>query len=130
MGTHHTDALLRLPGAGSTSAPSAACSNPCSRIINANGSTRLPRDGLGWRVRTAAALLTAVLSVAPRALFLTPTPPSMLRRIVARMILFMSVVTGLMLIPFLIEFGNSPFVDAGAIPRRRFAEIMLGCCPR
>jgi hypothetical protein len=39
----------------------------------------------------------------PRAVLVTPTPAPMTRRIVARMILFMSVVSGLLLIPLLTE---------------------------
>ena len=53
--------------------------------------------------RATAAFAVAALTVAPRALIFTPTPPSTLRRVLSRMIIFVSVVSGLMMIPFLSE---------------------------
>ena len=62
-----------------------------------------PSMRLKIAMRTALAFLAATLTLAPRALLFTPTPPSTLRRIIARMILFISVVVGSMVLPFLTE---------------------------
>ena len=129
MGIQHTDALLRCVRRWFDQR---TVSNVFEPLLADHQREWLdaPLSGRPWiAVRTAAALLTAVVSVAPRALFLTPTPPSMTRRIVARMILFVSVVTGLTLIPFAIDFRASPFVDGSAFPPARFAEIMFWLLP-
>jgi hypothetical protein len=71
--------------------------------------------------RAMAAFGVAAIAVAPRALILTPTPPSMLRRAISRMIIFVSVVSGLMMIPFLSQLGE--------IPPGRLAWLLMWLLP-
>lgn len=66
--------------------------------IDASPSTR------AWiRVRGTVAFVIAVLALAPRALLLTPTPPSLTRRALSRIIIFTSVVATLLTIPVMME---------------------------
>jgi hypothetical protein len=62
-------------------------------------------------LRTAIAFIIAMLTVAPRALFLTPTPAPITRRVVSRMIIFTSVWTALTLPPFFYELWSVPSAD-------------------
>ena len=129
MGTHHTDALLRLVRRWFDERTVTGVFEPLLADHQREWlDAPLPRRS--WiAVRTVMTFATAILTLVPRAVFLTPTPPSMTRRIVARMILFVSVVTGLTLIPFAIDFRASPFVGGSVFPPARFAEIMFWLLP-
>lgn len=67
-----------------------------------------PAARLRVAMRTATAFIIALLTLTPRALFLTPTPAPITRRVIARMILFMSVVCGLMMLPFFRDLSGMP----------------------
>ena len=58
----------------------------------------------GWiRLRGVFCFVITVAALSPRALLLTPTPPVMLRRIVARLIIFLVVASIILSLPFLFE---------------------------
>lgn len=59
------------------------------------------RTWIRWR--GIIAFSAAACALTPRLVFLTPTPPAITRRIVARLIIFISVTSTLMSLPFLLE---------------------------
>lgn len=59
-------------------------------------------------VRAGVAFIASAIALSPRAFLLEQTPPSITRRVIARMIVFCSVVCGLMMIPFFTELGEMP----------------------
>ncbi len=67
-----------------------------------------PSARLRIAMRTSLTFLVAMLTVAPRALLFTPTPPAITRRIIARLIIFTSVGSGLMTLPFLTQLWEVP----------------------
>lgn len=71
-----------------------------------------PAARLRITMRTAAAFVVALLTLTPRALFLTATPAPITRRVIARMIIFISVVSALSIIPFIKDLSVVP---AGAL---------------
>lgn len=68
----------------------------------------VPAARLRITMRTATAFIAAMLTVTPRALFLTPTPASTTRRILARIIIFTSLVSALLTVPFLMDIRLPP----------------------
>lgn len=63
-----------------------------------------PASRRTWiRLRGACCFATAMAALAPRALVVTPTPPAMLRRVVARLVIFMIVWSAILSVPFLFE---------------------------
>lgn len=106
MGTHHTDTVLRFLRRWFDERTVTGVFEPLladhqREWLEAPASARL------WiAMRTAAVLLISIVRLTPRTLLLTPTPPSTTRRIIARMIIFISVVSALTVIPFLTEFNE------------------------
>ena len=103
MGTHSTDVLLQFVRRWFDERTVTNVFEPLLADHQREWLDAPPAARLWIAMRTAAVLLAAIARLAPRVLVLTPTPPSITRRIVARMILFVSVVSGLMVIPLLTE---------------------------
>lgn len=55
------------------------------------------------RMRGVVCFAIAMTALAPRALVLTPTPPAMLRRVVARLVIFLIASSAILSLPFLFE---------------------------
>jgi hypothetical protein len=55
------------------------------------------------RVRGVMCFAIAMAALSPRALLLTPTPPAMLRRVVARLVIFLMIWSTILSVPFLWE---------------------------
>jgi hypothetical protein len=55
------------------------------------------------RMRGVVCFAIAMTALAPRALVLTPTPPAMLRRVVARLVIFLIAGSAILSLPFLFE---------------------------
>ena len=106
MGTDHTNAILQFARRWFDERTVANVFEPLLADHQREWLDAPPAARLWIATRTAAVLLVSMVRLAPRTLLLTPTPPSMTRRIVARMIIFISTVSGLMVIPFLIELNE------------------------
>jgi hypothetical protein len=100
MGTHHTDALLRFVRRWFDERTVTGVFEPLLADHQREWLDAPPAARLWIAARTAAVVIVSMVKLAPRALVLTPTPPSITRRIIARMILFVSVISALMMIPF------------------------------
>src|SRR5688572_29617434 len=121
MSTDHTDALLRLVRLWFDERTVTGVFEPLLADHQREWLDAPPAARLWMAVRTAAVLIISMVKLAPRALVLTPTPPSITRRIIARMIIFVSVVTGLMMIPF--------FSELGEVPPGRLALLLMWLLP-
>lgn len=72
-------------------------------------------------IRTVAAFIVSAIALSPRAILFTPTPASITRRIIARMILFVSITSGLLMVPFLSQLRE--------IPPGRLAWLLMWLAP-
>jgi hypothetical protein len=108
MSTKHTDALLRFVRRWFDERTVTGVFEPLLADHQREWLDAPQARRLSIALRTASVLIVAMVRLAPRALALTPTPPSITRRIIARMIIFVSVVTGVMIIPFFSELGEVP----------------------
>ena len=95
MGTHSTNALLRFARRWFDQQTVANVFEPLLADHQREWLDAAPSARLRIAMRTAMTFLIAMVTLAPRALFFTPTPPSMTRRILARLIIFTSVPLGL-----------------------------------
>lgn len=103
MGTRPTDALLRFARRWFDERTVANTFEPLLADHQREW-LDAPRSSRAWMaMRTAAVFIVALLSLAPRAVLCAPVPASTTRRIVARMIIFISVVSATVTIPFLTE---------------------------
>jgi hypothetical protein len=73
------------------------------------------------RARGVICFLSAITTMAPRALVLTPTPPAILRRVVARLVIFLIVSSTILSVPFLFELRR--------VAPGRLAELLLWLLP-
>jgi hypothetical protein len=73
------------------------------------------------RARGVICFLIAITTMAPRALVLTPTPPAILRRVVARLVIFLIVSSTILSLPFLFELRR--------VAPGRLAELLLWLLP-
>ena len=121
MSTNHTDALLRFVRRWFDERTVTSVFEPLLADHQREWLDAAPSARLRIAMRTAAVLIVSIARLAPRALVLTPTPPSMTRRIIARMIIFVSVVSGLMMIPF--------FSELGEVPPGRLAWLLMWLLP-
>jgi hypothetical protein len=108
MSTIATDALLRFVRRWFDERTVASVFEPLladhqREWLDAPAASR-PRIG----VRTALAFAIALLTLLPRVVFATPTPAAITRRVIARMIIFISVASVLMALPFLTELRRVP----------------------
>ena len=121
MSTNHTDALLRFVRQWFDERTVTSVFEPLLADHQREWLDAPPASRLWIAMRTAAVLIAAMVRLAPRALLLAPTPPSITRRIIARMIIFVSVVSGLMMIPF--------FSELGEVPPGRLAWLLMWLLP-
>ena len=103
MGIRQTDALIRFARGWFDERTVANVFEPLLADHQREWLAASPAARLRIAIRTATAFIVALLWLSPRAVLFMPTPASITRRMVARMILFMSVVSGLLLIPMLTE---------------------------
>jgi hypothetical protein len=61
------------------------------------------------RARGTLAFVIAAAALAPRALLMTPAPPSITRRVISRIIIFTGIVSSLLTMPFLLDAGELTF---------------------
>ena len=81
-----------------------------------------PPGRRAWiRVRGVACFAMAMTAMAPRALLLTPTPPAIQRRVVARLVIFLIVWSAILSVPFLFELRR--------IAPGRLAVLLLWLLP-
>lgn len=106
MSTNHTDALLGFVRRWFDERTVASVFEPLLADHQREWLDAPPASRLWIAVRTSAVLIISMVKLAPRALVLTPTPPSITRRIIARMIIFVSVISALMMIPFLSQLRD------------------------
>jgi hypothetical protein len=118
MGTHHTDAVLRFARRWFDERTVAGAFEPLladhqREWLDAAPSAR-------WRIalRTAAVLMASIVRLAPR-LVLTPTPPSMMRRVLARIIIFTAAAATLLTVPIWLELREL------ALPQKAEAAFWL-----
>jgi hypothetical protein len=121
MSTNHTDALLRFVRQWFDERTVSGVFEPLLADHQREWLDAPAASRLGIAMRTAAVVLAAMVRLAPRALVLAPAPASMTRRIMARMIIFVSVVSGLMMLPF--------FTQLSAVPPGRLAWLLLWLLP-
>lgn len=106
MGTNHTDALLRFVARWFDERTVNSVFEPLLADHQREWLDAPPAARLSIVLRTVAALMVSMVRLAPRALVWTPTPPSMTRRIMARMIMFTGTMIALLIIPFLTELNQ------------------------
>jgi hypothetical protein len=121
MGTSHTDALLRFVRHWFDERTVTSVFEPLLADHQREWLDAPPASRFWIAMRTAAVLIVAMVRLAPRALLLAPTPPSITRRIIARMIIFISVASGLLMIPF--------FSELGEVPPGRLAWLLMWLLP-
>jgi hypothetical protein len=103
MSTNHTDALLRFVRRWFDERTVASVFEPLLADHQREWLDAPPAARLRIAMRTAAVLIASIIRLAPRALLLTPTPPSLTRRALSRIIVFTSVVATLLTIPIMME---------------------------
>ncbi len=103
MGTHHTHVLLRFVRHWFDDRTVTNVFEPLLADHQREWLDAPPTARLRIALRTVAVFIVALLWTTPRALLFTAVPASTTRRIVARMIIFISVVSALLIMPFLIE---------------------------
>ena len=103
MGMHHTAALLRFVRRWFDERTVTSVFEPLLADHQREWLDAPPASRLSIAMRTAAVLIAAMIRLAPRALVLTPTPPSMTRRILARIIIFTAAAATLLTVPIWLE---------------------------
>jgi hypothetical protein len=121
MGAHLTNGLLRFARQWLDERTVANVFEPLLADHQREWLDAPPAARLRVVIRTAWTFTVALFAVAPRAFLLAPTPASVTRRIIARMIVFVSVVVGVLMLPFLTELRE--------VPAGRLAFLMLLLMP-
>ena len=121
MGTHTTDALLQFVRRWFDERTVTNVFEPLLADHQREWLDAPAAGRLRIAMRTAAVFLLSIARLAPRTLLLTPMPPATTRRIIARVIIFMSVVSALMLIPL--------FTELDEIAPGRLAWLVLWLLP-
>ena len=129
MGTHHTDVLLRFVRRWFDERTVTNTFEPLLADHQREWLDAPPASRVRIAMRTATAFLIALLTMAPRALLLTPTPAPMTRRILARMIVFVIAYSSLNMIPFLTELRAMPAGRLGWLALWLLPSVALVALP-
>jgi hypothetical protein len=103
MSTNHTEALLRFVRRWFDERTVTSVFEPLLADHQREWLDAAPSARLRIAMRTAAVLIVSIARLAPRALVLTPTPPSMTRRVLARIIIFTAAAATLLTVPIWLE---------------------------
>lgn len=119
MGTHHTDRLLRFVRRWFDERTVTNVFEPLLADHQREWLDAAPAARLRIAMRTAAAFIVAMLWVTPRAVLFAPTPASMTRRILARIIIFTATVSALLTVPLLLDLREM------SLPQKAEAALWL-----
>lgn len=80
-------------------------------------------------VRGTIAFVVAALSLTPRVLFLTPSPPSMVRRVLSRIIIFTSIGTVTLVAPMVYSLREAPWQTVVLLAIFLLPSVMVTVLP-